>query len=437
MDRRAGGGRGRWAPGRNSTPARAEDIARAVLSALADWQASTRPREARWKQAFKFLSEHWPILTVLVTLVTAAGAMFLEGFSPRYPFRALAFNQTELDHRKQEFEEQQEAFERAAQERKLKARLAEDSVRLAKSFLDVGQIEEAQRAYDKALELDPLHVEARRGRFKTEVYEIAAAGQHDPEVIRMRLEAVLAMDPRDPHALTMLGNLYVRAGLDRQDAMAKYRLALEIDPAVAEAQFGLAMLHLKDDDLAQAQAPIEEAVRLSPWNPRYLETLAYVRDRSGNVREALELYQHAINLDGQYLSPYFEIAALQRRQGYLEGALATGQRLAALLDDAKISALPKNQETLYFPVEERPVYLRRPEEKRCYAYWTVSATAHLLQQPEVARDSAARARALGIPNHLEVVRLLKSDLRRLKEEKPELGEKIDGYLAEYVEGTTR
>lgn len=133
-----------------------------------------------------------------------------------------------------------------------------------------------------------------------------------------------------------------------------------------------------------------------------------MRDRSGNVREALELYQRAINLDGQYLSPYFEIAALQRRQGYLKGALATGQRLAALLDDAKVSALPKNQESLYFPVEERPVYLRRPEEKRCYAYWIVSATA-----------------------------LLKSDLRRLKKEKPELGVKIDGYLAEYVEGAAR
>lgn len=160
-----------------------------------------------------------------------------------------------------------------------------------------------------------------------------------------------------------------------------------------------------------------------------------MRDRSGNAAEALELYQRAINLDGQYLSPYFEIAALQRRQGNLEGALATGHRLAALLDDAKVSALPKNQETLYFPVEERPVY--RPEQKRCYAYWTVSATAYLLQQPEVARDAAARARALDIPNHPEVVRLVKSDLRHLKEEKPELGVKIDGYLAEYVEGATR
>ena len=437
MDRRADGGRGRWGAGRKGGPARAEDIARAVLGALAEWQGAQRSPEARWKRAFKLLSEHWPMLTVLVTLMTAAGAMFLEGFSPRYPFRALAFNEKELTHREREFTEQQEAFERAAQERELKARLAEDSVRLAKSFLDVGQIEEARQAYDKALELDPLHLEARRGRFKTEVYEMAAAGQHDPEVIRKRLESLLAIDAKDPHALTMLGNLYARAGLGREEVLAKYRQAIAIDPVEAEAHFGLAMAHLKDDDLAQAQAPIEEAVRLSPWNPRYLETLAYVRDRSGNVREALELYQRAVNLDGQYLSPYFEIAALQRRQGYLEGALATGQRLAALLDDAKVSALPKNQETLYFPVEERPVYLRRPEEKRCYAYWTVSATAYLLQQPEVARDSAARARALGIPNHLEVVRLLKSDLRRLKEGKPELGKKIDGYLAEYVEGAVR
>ncbi|MDQ3776709.1 MAG: tetratricopeptide repeat protein [Pseudomonadota bacterium] len=401
MDRRAGGLRDRRGTGRTGAPARAEDIARAVLSALADWQSSARPPEALWKRAFKFLSEHWPMLTVLVTLVTAAGAMFLEGFSPRYPFRALAFNEKELAHRELEFKEQQEAFERAAQERGLKATLAQDSVRLAKSFLDVGQIEEAKRAYEKALELDPLHLEARHGRFKTEVYGMAAAGQHDPEIIRKRLESLLAIDAKDPHALSMLGNLYARAGLGREEAIGKYRQAIAIDPTVAEAHFGLATLYLKDEDLAEAQGPIEEAVQLSPWNPRYLETLAYVRDRRGNVREALELYQRAINLDGQYLSPYFEIAALQRRQGYLEGALATGQRLAALLDDPKISALPKNQEALYSLVEERPVYLRQPEAKRCYAYWTVSATAYLLQQPEVARDAAARARALSIPNHLE------------------------------------
>lgn len=370
--------------------------------------------------------------------MTATGAIIGGyGFSPFYPFKAIAFREKELRHREMEFCEQQVAFVRAARERALKATLAQDSVRLAKSFLDVGQLEEAKRAYEKALELDPLHLEARRGRFKTEVYEIAAAGQHDPEGIRKRLESLLAIDAKDPHALSMLGNLYARAGLGREEAIAKYRQAIDIDPTVAEAHFGLATLYLKDKDLAQAQGPIEEAVQLSPWNPRYLATLAYVRDRSGNAGEALELYQRVINLDGQYLSPYFEIAALQRRQGDLRDALATGQRLAAFLDDAKISALPKNQETLHFPVEKRLVYLPRTEEKRCYAYWTVSATAYLLQQPEVARDAAARARAVSIPNHLEVVRLLKSDLRRLKEEKPELGAKIDAYLAEYVTGAPR
>jgi tetratricopeptide (TPR) repeat protein len=299
MDRRAGGGRGCWGARRNGAPARAEDITRAVLSALADWQAAQRPPEVWWKRAFKFLSEHWPILTVLATILTAAGAMYLYGFSPFYPFKALAFSEKELAHREREFTEQQGAFERAAQERELKARLAGDSVRLAKSFLDVGQIEEAKRAYKKALELDTLHLEARHGLFKTEVYGMAAAGQHDPEVIssiRKRLESLLAIDAKDPHALSMLGNLYARAGLGREEAIAKYRQAIAIDPAVAQAHFGLATLYLKDDELEQAQALIEEAVRLSPWNPRYLETLAYVRDRSGNAGEALELYQRAINL---------------------------------------------------------------------------------------------------------------------------------------------
>ena len=42
MDRHGGGG-GRFGAGRNSAPARAEDIARALLKALAEWQTAQRP----------------------------------------------------------------------------------------------------------------------------------------------------------------------------------------------------------------------------------------------------------------------------------------------------------------------------------------------------------------------------------------------------------
>ena len=70
-------------------------------------------------------------------------------------------------------------------------------MRLAKSFLDGSQIEEAKRAYEKALELDPLQLEGRRGLFKTEVFEMAVPGQQDTEVIRKRLEWLLAINPKD------------------------------------------------------------------------------------------------------------------------------------------------------------------------------------------------------------------------------------------------
>jgi tetratricopeptide (TPR) repeat protein len=232
--------------------------------------------------------------------------------------------------------------------------------------------------------------------------------------------------------MTLLANLYARAGFGREEAIAKYRQVIAIDPAVAEAHFGLATLYLKDDDFAEARGPIEEAVRLSPWNPRYLETLAYVRDHGGDAGQALDLYRHVVILDGDYLSPYFEIVSLQRRLGHLTEALATGQRLAALLDDKRITDLPKNQKTLYFPAGDGAVYLRTLEEKRCYAYSTLSATAYLLEQSDAARDYAARAKPAVFPNDGKVSRLVASDLRRLKETQPTVGARIDQYLAEYL-----
>jgi len=405
-----------------------------VLAALAEWQAARRPPEGWLKRAFNFLTEHWPVLTFIATVLVATGAILWEGFSPLYPFKALAFSEKELSHREREFSEQKAAFGRAADERGLTATLTQNSVRLAKSFLDVGQLDEAKRAYEQALELDPLDLVARRGLFKTEVYGMAAAGQHDAEVIRMRLESLLAINAKDPHALTMLGNLYARAGLGREEAMAKYRQAIAIDPAVAEAHLGLATLYLKDADLlAQAQAPIEEAVRLSPWNRRYLETLANVRDQGGNVGEAFELYRRVLSLDGDYLSPYFEIVNLQRRLGDLARALVTGQRLAARLDDKRITDLPKNRKTLYFPAGDGTVSLHNVEQKRCYALLSLSATAYLLGRPDAARAYAAQARPAAFPDGAEVARLLASDLRRLKEDQPAIGARIDEYLAEYLQ----
>lgn len=126
--------------------------------------------------------------------------------------------------------------------------------------------------------------------------------------------------------------------------------------------------------------------------------------------------------------------SLQRRSGDIAGALATGRRLAALMDEKRITDLPKNHKTLYFPAEGGTVFLRGLEEKRCYAHRSVSATAYLVGQPDTARDDAAQAKSAACPGEWKVSRLIASDLRRLKETQPTLRDRIDQYLAEHLNG---
>jgi hypothetical protein len=73
------------------------------------------------------------------------------------------------------------------------------------------------------------------------------------------------------------------------------------------------------------------------------------------------------------------------------------------------------------------------EEKRCYAHWSVSATAYLVGQPDTAHDDAALSKAAGCPDDSKVSRIIASDLRRLKETQPTLRDRIDQYLAEHLE----
>ena len=203
------------------------------------------------------------------------------------------------------------------------------------------------------------------------------------------------------------------------------------EEAIAEAQEQGALARFRTRDLGAVLAsglPPELAL-LGPGRVQVAGTDFRLRfrasDRGGGVG--------VVTLDGDYLSPYFEIAALQRRQGDVAGAYATVQRLAERLDDKCITDLPKNRKTLYFPAGDGTVSLHTLEQKRCYALLSLSATAYLLGRPDAARDYAAQARPAAFPDDAEVTRLLASDLRRLKEEQPALGARIDEYLAEYLQ----
>ena len=111
--------------------------------------------------------------------------------------------------------------------------------------LEITSAEEAQKAYEKALELDPEHVDAHvnLGRLFHERRAPAAAEKH--------YRTALALDPEHATAAFNLGVALEDLGRIA-DALDAYRRAIDLDAENADAHYNIAGLYEKRGDKAAA-----------------------------------------------------------------------------------------------------------------------------------------------------------------------------------------
>jgi tetratricopeptide (TPR) repeat protein len=80
----------------------------------------------------------------------------------------------------------------------------------------------------------------------------------------------LEKDPNSPKAHYNLGVLYEQQGR-REQAIAQYRLALELKPDFAEAHFNLALTYQESGEEALARMQLERLRTVDPGMARDLE----------------------------------------------------------------------------------------------------------------------------------------------------------------------
>lgn len=131
---------------------------------------------------------------------------------------------------------------------------------IAESLFDRGLYARAAWCLHEASRLDDglPGVHARLGT----VY--AAQGQ--PELARRHYLAELRRRPGDTETLVELGRLLRRIGRGAE-AGEKFRRALELNPAIAEAHFQLAGLAAEAGDHTEARDRLESVLRLAPEYP--------------------------------------------------------------------------------------------------------------------------------------------------------------------------
>lgn len=151
------------------------------------------------------------------------------------------------------------------------AMAAEDYTRAEQLFVDV-------------VALDPKNVEAYLG-----LADVAMA-KKDYTNAREALQFVLKLQQGNDSAYARLGRIASDVG-DFSEAEADYLKSVSLNATTATSQFELANVEVKLGNIEKAQIAFQEAVKLEPANPKYLDALlafAIQHTRKDLARETLE-----------------------------------------------------------------------------------------------------------------------------------------------------
>ncbi|HYN21179.1 MAG TPA: tetratricopeptide repeat protein [Thermoanaerobaculia bacterium] len=184
---------------------------------------------------------------------------------------------------------------------KLDPSLALAFAALAEVSVELGKHAEALAAADSYLALDPTSVRALSVRFD------ALRGLDDKERMGAALDALVAADKSRETAVRIfnLGAESSRAG-DREGAIAYFKRALEVDPALDQAYTALGQVLLVKKSYREAVQAVEPLLAREPTNLEALtiryEALKAAGDKEGvkEAQEAMKVAQARQNPEDLY-----------------------------------------------------------------------------------------------------------------------------------------
>jgi tetratricopeptide (TPR) repeat protein len=155
-----------------------------------------------------------------------------------------------------------------------------------------GDLEAAEKHYQKAIELDPSFPSAHLG-FARLLAQLGRDGDAEQQ-----FQIAVELEPDYPLAFDSWGNFYARQGKYDQ-ALEKYQQAVQVDPEFTLAHFHRGVALLEKREFGSAKAALETALGLSPKftqaKVRLAEILASAPDASlRDGRRALSLVNEVV-----------------------------------------------------------------------------------------------------------------------------------------------
>ncbi len=210
------------------------------------------------------------------------------------------------------------------QDRERSARADEHNER-GIELADRGWLEEAEKEFRKAIELDPAAphahenlaaVHVRRGRWREALSEHLRAAELDPAGAASRFG---------------LASFLLSHGLDL--AVSEFREAASLDPDLPDVhlELGLALADL--GETPEALRELSAAVAAAPEDPVARHELALLLVEQGDDRAAIGHLREAVRLDPSAFEPHLDLGACYARKGFLAESERAYRKAAELRPD--------------------------------------------------------------------------------------------------------
>lgn len=363
------------------------------------------------QSAVQFATANWAVLLFLLTVAGLLFGRIVYGISPFYWI--------------EEIKRKEEEYRAKVQQEDFKLRMVGRHLDLASALLDAYELEAAAAEYQKALQLDSMNVDAQLGMLKSEIFLSIRRKDYSSQVAEKRLKLIQAENPNDKHALLFLGNVY--SGIDADRALGYYAAALAQDAKLAVAYNAIGLIYDQRCEFDKASENYEKAAALAAWNTDILANVAYHFARNKRYGEAIGRFELLLRLDGKLLWPYWSLSQAYRAVGNVRAAYEWQRELVRLLDDAEVTSHPLNRGQLLFHVGNEPLYIYDLAQVRCYSYYSMALTCHLLGFTEQAAAFVEKAHAAKADDEEPPRKLLRAHIDELAAEQSGLRESLANF----------
>lgn len=182
---------------------------------------------------------------------------------------------------------------------------------LGNSYMDVGNIEQALVALERAVEINPLLAECRtnlgnvylkKDRIEDAIYQYRAA---------------LQINPADSKTHNNLGNAYTKIGwLD--EAISEYNESLELDPNFADVYANLSTVYCEKRMFDRAESVLKKAIAFQPENGSFYNQLGNVYSQMDRCEKAILQYKNALRLSRDLAEVHYGLGLCYNKLGLVD-----------------------------------------------------------------------------------------------------------------------